>query len=57
MTTKSQKKVEVRTNQNYTLGCMTANGILICYCGKCKQEDYALPTDFPLKAPSKRKKI
>ena len=29
---------------------MTANDVLICYCGECKQEDYALPEDyFPLK--------
>lgn len=25
---------------------MTANGILICYCGECKPEDYLLPSDY-----------
>ena len=37
------KEVEVLRKQN---GCMVANGILICHCGKCKQEDYKLPNDF-----------
>ena len=26
--------------------CLTANGFLICYCGKCKAEDYRLPKDY-----------
>ena len=27
--------------------CLTANGMMICYCGKCKPSDYKLPADFP----------
>jgi len=26
--------------------CLRANGLLICYCGKCEPEDYSLPSDF-----------
>lgn len=26
--------------------CYISNGILICHCGKCTQEDYPLPKDF-----------
>ena len=28
--------------------CLTANGFLICYCGKCQPQDYELPKDFPI---------
>ncbi len=40
-----QEKVEViqRKDREY---CLTANGFLICRCGKCKPEDYKLPEDF-----------
>lgn len=34
------KKVEVLTLSNNEYGCMVANGILICRCGKCKIEMY-----------------
>ena len=45
-----EEKVEVRKRKDKEFGCMTANDVLICYCGECKQEDYALPEDyFPLK--------
>jgi len=27
--------------------CYIENDFLICFCGKCKPEDYALPKDFP----------
>ena len=27
--------------------CYTQDGIMVCYCGDCKQDDYKLPTDFP----------
>jgi len=27
--------------------CLTANGFLICYCGKCEPKDYDLPIDYP----------
>lgn len=39
-------KVEVKTREDRE-GCPVANGILICRCGNCKPEDYALPKDFP----------
>ena len=38
-----EEKVEVIKKEN---GCMLANGILICYCGKCKSGSYPLPRDF-----------
>lgn len=41
-----EKKIEVQHKGN-GMGCMTANGKLICYCGECKPEDYALPKDLP----------
>ena len=37
-------KVEVLQKDN---GCVVANGMLICKCGKCEPEDYKLPADFP----------
>lgn len=41
------KKVEIIEKKVNEKGCMVANGIMICYCGKCKPEDYSLPKDFP----------
>lgn len=35
-------KVEV-LQRNDRPACMRANGKFICYCGKCKPEDYPLP--------------
>ncbi|MEK6882152.1 MAG: hypothetical protein AABY22_21220 [Nanoarchaeota archaeon] len=26
--------------------CFTANGSLICYCGKCQPQDHEVPKDF-----------
>lgn len=39
------EKVEVLERKDRP-ECMTANGMSICYCGECKQEDYKLPADF-----------
>lgn len=41
----TQEKVEVLTREDRH-PCLKANGNLICYCGKCKSEDYPLPADF-----------
>jgi hypothetical protein len=41
--------VEVRKilrNQELDNECLTANGLLYCYCGKCEPEDYKLPEDL-----------
>lgn len=40
-----EKKIEVRQRKD-RMGCYTANGILVCYCGKCESEDYKLPEDL-----------
>lgn len=39
------EKVETLTRADRPM-CTVANGILICNCGICKQEDYKLPKDF-----------
>lgn len=33
--------------------CFVKDGLMVCYCGKCKQENYPLPEDFihPLERP------
>jgi hypothetical protein len=41
--------VKIREYLNVTTRvpeCFVSNGLMICYCGKCKQKDYALPEDF-----------
>ena len=39
-------KIEVLTKENNNVGCILANGILICRCEKCKPKEYELPEDM-----------
>jgi hypothetical protein len=43
---KPKEKVEIKERKDRP-DCKTINGLLYCSCGKCKQEDYRLPEDFP----------
>lgn len=51
---KTAQEINVEEQNQYILiherkdrdGCFTANGLLICRCGKCKLEDYNLPNDL-----------
>jgi len=51
---KEENMVEIRRKKDNDK-CMTANGFLICYCGKCKPEQYKLPEDFKVIQKETRK--